>query len=76
MSFPVELINHIYVFLEVKFSCRVYIGEASVNTLQIILNFHEIFISQVHTIHDIVHVVIMSKFLLYEGFLLDVSLRL
>ena len=56
----IELINHIYVFFEVKFACRVDIGEASVNTLQIVLYFHEIFVTQMYSIHDIIHIIIMS----------------
>ena len=56
----IELIDHIYVFFEVEFACRVDIGEASVNTLQIVLYFHEIFVTQMYSIHDIIHIIIMS----------------
>ena len=60
MSLLAKLINHIYVFLEVKFASRVDISEARINTLQIILDFHEIFVTQMNAIHDIVHILIMS----------------
>ena len=74
ISFLVKLIDHVYVFLKVEFACRVYIGKASVNALQIILNFHEVFVAQMYSIHDIIHIFIMSKFLLYERLLLDMPL--
>ena len=46
-------------FLEVKLACGVDISEARINTLQIILDFHEIFVTQMNAIHDIVHILIM-----------------
>ena len=61
---------------EVKFAFGVDISEACVYILQSMLNFHEVFVAQVNTIHDIFHIVVMSLFLLCEGLLLNVSLRL